>query len=295
MSEVKAKEPWLAVLLSYFLPGLGQIYAQQGYRGLIFIAFSLISVLAIISWMNFMLAPYTRISKLHWVGFIATGLLLLGFRVLSLVDSYICTRAYNKDRGMGITSFKIRIGALIGLAVAFIYIGSYITPIVQYYLYNYSLGISLGESMLPTIENEDIVIERILPSRALQRGNIIGFKSPRDAGADFCKRVIGIPGDTVEIRDKEVFVNRQRLFEKYIRHNDSLDFSQPTTEYLIPKELVKRDSMAPITIPAGKYFVLGDNRDLSDDSRYFGLVDSRDIRHEVIKICWPPRRSGAIE
>ncbi len=149
--------------------------------------------------------------------------------------------------------------------------------------------------MLPTIENEDIVIMRVLPGSALQRGNIITFVSPRDAGDDFCKRVVGLPGDTVEIRKKVVFINGQRVFEKYIRYNDSLDFSQFTDEYVISKRFKRRDSMAPITIPVGQYFVLGDNRDLSDDSRYFGLVDLREIRHKVIKICWPPQRSGAIE
>lgn len=295
MSAEKAKEPWLAVLLSYFLPGLGQIYAKLTYRGLILIGLSFISILGIVSWMNFILSPYTKISRLHWTGFIATGVLLLGFRLWSVVDGYICAHKYNKDLGIEHPSSRTGVGAVIGLAVTFIYVGSYITPVVQYYLYNYSLGISLGESMRPTIENEDLVIKKVLSGNTLQRGNIVAFKSPRDAGDDFCKRVVGIPGDTVEIRDKVVFINRQRLFEQYIRHNDSLDFSQFSDKYVIPKELKKRDFMAPVTIPAGKYFVLGDNRDLSDDSRYFGLVDLRDIRHEVIKICWPPQRSGAIE
>lgn len=291
---IKAKEPWLAVLLSYILPGLGQIYAKHSYRGLFFIGLSLISVLGIISWMNFILSPYTKISKLYWSGFIATGLLLAGFRLWSIVDGYISVRKYNNELGIEHSSTKARIGAVTGLLVTIIYIGSYITPVIQYYLNNYSLGISLGESMLPTIENEDITIERVLSGKALQRGNIIAFKSPRDEGDDFCKRIIGLPGDTVEIREKVVFINGQRLFEKYIRHNDALDFSQFTDQYVIPKELKKRDSLSPITIPAGKYFVLGDNRDLSDDSRYFGLVDLRDIRHEIIKICWPPQRSGAV-
>ncbi len=222
----KAKEPWLAVLLSNILPGLGQIYAQQIYRGLILIRLSLIIVLGVVSWMNFILSPYTRISKPHWIGFIATGLLLVGFRLWSVVDGYICARSYNKDLGIEHSGARTRIVAVIGLAVTVLYIGSYITPVVQYYLYHYSLGISLGDSMRPTIENEDIVIKRVLPSRALQRGNIIAFKSPRDAGDDFCKRVVGLPGDTVEIRGKVVFINGERLFEKYIRHNDSLDFSQ---------------------------------------------------------------------
>jgi signal peptidase I len=107
--------------------------------------------------------------------------------------------------------------------------------------------------------------------------------------------VIGVPGDTIEVRDKAVFLNGQRSFEIYTRHNDSLDFSRFTDKYVIPVELKKRDVMAPMTVPAGSIFVLGDNRDLSDDSRYFGPVPLRDVRYEIIKIIWPPHRSGPIQ
>ncbi|MDD5491950.1 MAG: signal peptidase I [bacterium] len=295
MGEKKAKEPWLAILLSYILPGLGQVYAASVYRGLVLLGGSTIAILGIISWMNFLVSPYNKISILHWLGYIVTCCLILGFHVFSMIDGYICASRYNEKNATGTAHIPTRIVAVVVLTVMIVLLANYLTPLVQYYAYNYYLGISLGDSMRPTIENEDIILEKYVSNYVPQRGKIIAFKSPRHTVEDFCKRVIGVPGDTIEIRDKTVFVNGQRLFETYIMHNDSLDFSRFSDKFVIPKELQKRDAMAPVTIPEGKCFVLGDNRDLSDDSRYFGLVSLRDVDCEIIKIIWPPRRSGVIE
>jgi signal peptidase I len=212
-----------------------------------------------------------------------------------MVDSYICASRYNNKNEAEPVRVSIKILVLAGLITMLVLMANYLTPVAQYYIYNYYLGVSLGESMRPTIENEDIILEKCVFNYLPQRGKIIAFKSPRNEADNFCKRVIGVPGDTVEIRAKTVFVNGQRLFETYIMHNDSLVFSRFSDEYVIPKELKKRDAMAPLIIPEGSCFVLGDNRDLSDDSRYFGLIALRDVRYEVIKIIWPPQRSGAIQ
>ncbi len=105
---------------------------------------------------------------------------------------------------------------------------------------------------------------RILEFRHPMRGDIIVFEFPEDPSKDFIKRVIGVPGDTVEIRDKKVYVNGVPLGEKYVRYADG-----PAAEGFPPA----RDNMARVKVPPNKLFVMGDNRDRSYDSRFWGFVD----------------------
>ena len=105
---------------------------------------------------------------------------------------------------------------------------------------------------------------RILRFSAPQRGDIIVFVFPEDPSKDFIKRVIGLPGDTVEVRRKGVYVNGEPLEEPYTRFADGRNADG----------LVRtRDDMPPVRVPEGKLFVMGDNRDRSYDSRFWGFVD----------------------
>ncbi|HEX9191510.1 MAG TPA: signal peptidase I [Candidatus Deferrimicrobiaceae bacterium] len=105
---------------------------------------------------------------------------------------------------------------------------------------------------------------RILRFSTPMRGDIIVFVFPEDPSKDFIKRVIGLPGDTVEVRRKTVLVNGEPLDEPYTRFADGRSI----------ESLVRtRDSMPPVRVPEGKLFVMGDNRDRSYDSRFWGFVD----------------------
>ncbi len=117
----------------------------------------------------------------------------------------------------------------------------------------------------------------IWPMKHPQRGDIVVFKYPLDPKKDFIKRVIGIPGDEVEIRNKTVYVNRQRL------NHDIGVFSDP---HIIPGNLRPRDNLGPISVPAGALFVMGDNRDESFDSRFWGFVPLRDVSGKAFIIYW---------
>ncbi|SDB13208.1 signal peptidase I [Desulfonatronum thiosulfatophilum] len=91
---------------------------------------------------------------------------------------------------------------------------------------------------------------------------------------DFIKRIIGLPGDIVEVRNKDILVNGRELYEPYVQHSD-------------PHRIIKpRDSFGPIKVPEDKYFVLGDNRDESLDSRFWGFVDRERIRGKAWRIYW---------
>lgn len=115
-----------------------------------------------------------------------------------------------------------------------------------------------------------------------QRGDIIIFQYPNDPSVDYIKRVIGVPGDVIEVRDKQLYRNGQPVKEAYIRHTDP-DGIEPL-----------RDNYAPVTVPPDKYFVMGDNRDNSLDSRFWGFVDRKAIRAKAWRIYWSSQGLGDI-
>jgi len=153
------------------------------------------------------------------------------------------------------------------------------------------------ESMKPTIlvgdhffldkiafpANYPEALQRYLPQRSVKRGDIIAFRSPTDESIPFVKRVIGTPGDTVEERNKNVYINGQKLDETYKIHVDPTIYSEdPWT----PEELKVRDNYGPIVVPPDKFFVMGDNRDNSNDSRYWGFVDRTKIIGKPLFVYW---------
>ncbi len=117
----------------------------------------------------------------------------------------------------------------------------------------------------------------IVPLGEPERGDIIVFEYPKDPDKDYIKRVIGVPGDTVNIRKKEVFVNGRPLNHDFGIHTDS---------NVIPPQVNERDNFGPVTVPPKAYFVMGDNRDNSYDSRFWGFVDESAIKGEAFIIYW---------
>jgi signal peptidase I len=113
--------------------------------------------------------------------------------------------------------------------------------------------------------------------REPKRGDIVVFKYPEDTNRDFIKRVIAIGGDVVEAKNKEVLVNGEKLTEPYVQHVDDV---------IKPRGMDKRDNFAPISVPKGAVFVMGDNRDQSYDSRFWGFVETTQIKGKAMIIYW---------
>ncbi|MFH1026850.1 MAG: signal peptidase I [Pseudomonadota bacterium] len=101
-----------------------------------------------------------------------------------------------------------------------------------------------------------------------ERGDVIVFRYPEDRSKDFIKRLIGVPGDQIQVRDKRVYVNGSLYQNPHEVHKDP---------QIIPRELNHRDNFGPVTVPAHAYFVMGDNRDNSYDSRFWGFVPKADL------------------
>ena len=123
----------------------------------------------------------------------------------------------------------------------------------------------------------NITLFRMPGLRKAQRGDIIVFKYPEDPKRDFIKRVIGVGGDVVMSKDKNVYVNGRRLIESYTQHVD---------EEIKPGQFDKRDNFGPVVVPKGEVFVMGDNRDQSYDSRFWGFVPDSEIKGKAIIIYW---------
>lgn len=110
-----------------------------------------------------------------------------------------------------------------------------------------------------------------------KRGDIVVFIYPEDRSKDFVKRVIGIAGDTIEIKDKKIYLNG-------LPHNDN--YGVYTDDMIIPGAAQPRDNFGPKTVPPGSLFVMGDNRDQSYDSRFWGFVDLKDVLGKALIIYW---------
>jgi len=122
-----------------------------------------------------------------------------------------------------------------------------------------------------------LIRSTLIPLGEPRRGDIVVFIYPEDRSKDFIKRRIGLPGDTVEIRNKEIFLNGVLWKDGYGVHVDNVIF---------PGSVQPRDNFGPVTVPQDAVFVMGDNRDESYDSRYWGFVPKKEILGKALIIYW---------
>jgi signal peptidase I len=144
-----------------------------------------------------------------------------------------------------------------------------------------------SESMSPTIlvgdhffldkvafpANYPTVLQKYLPTRAIHRGDIVAFWSPENPNIRLVKRVIGLPGEKVELRHRELYINDHKLDEPYVVHIDA-------------QEVGRRDNFGPIRIPPDHFFLMGDNRDNSNDSRFWGLAPRESFIGKPLFVYW---------
>jgi signal peptidase I len=143
------------------------------------------------------------------------------------------------------------------------------------------------ESMTPTIlvgdhffldklafpANYPEAIQKYLPSRTIHRGEIMAFWSPENPDLRLVKRVIGLPGETVEVRHRDVYINGRKLTEPYAVHTDRIEFA-------------RRDNYGPVTLGPDQFFMMGDNRDNSNDSRFWGPAPRQNFIGRPLFVYW---------
>lgn len=146
-------------------------------------------------------------------------------------------------------------------------------------------------SMLPTLQVGDHILvnkfiygvrlpiwgTRLMAVSHPQRGDVVVFAYPVDPTKDFIKRVVGVGGDVVQIRDKQVFVNGERWDDVHASFVDGRRDGRGSSP---------RDNFGPVTVPPGHLFVMGDNRDRSYDSRFWGFVDRDEVAGKAFLIYW---------
>jgi signal peptidase I len=291
------RSPWLAGLLSFILPGIGQVYCGKLVRGLIF---GILYGLAIPATLG--LLAYVRAAPTVLFGLLAF-VAALGVVAAAVIDAYRLALRTRPDYEAKAYN-RVTVYVLLGLMIQGSSIG-----------YSLHVRATLFEafrvsaaSMFPTIgRNDRILANKIAYCRAdPQYGDIILFRPPTGGWRDtYIKRIVALGGDTVEIRNKEVYVNGQKLAREFVgpgtviaapagktvegnvykERNGNAEYTIFLAEAGSPEE----SRLAEITVPAHHCFVLGDNRDDSFDSRQFGPLPYAVIRGRADYLYWPAR------
>ncbi len=136
-----------------------------------------------------------------------------------------------------------------------------------------------GTSMMPGLDDQErIFINKfVYHLEPIQRGDVVVFRYPRDLSQSYIKRVIGMPGDRVRIDEGQVFVNGVRLRELYV-----------------PEDFEDLRSYPEVTVPANSFYVLGDHRSMSKDSRDFGCVSQQFVSGKAVFVYWPMDKLGTV-
>lgn len=260
----KPRKWWIAGLMSLFEPGLGQIYNGQFRKGVVFLALPIFVIPT--AAMSF------NATKVIF-GLCAFVLFGAAFYVIAVTDAIWTARSLSTDYQRKPYN---RIIAYIGIVLLVSLANQTMASMVKdKYIKTYSIP---AGSMQPTLlVGDHIFVDMRQSARNPKHGDIIVFEYPVDPNKDFVKRVVAVGGDVVEIRDKELWVNNRPMKEMHTIHTDP---------GVLPKKASPRDNYGPATVPANSYFVMGDNRDESYDSRFWGFVEKARIKGAVRSIYW---------
>ena len=270
----KPRKPWISGIFTVFSIGLGHIYTGEAKRGIIL--FFIGQALLVIS-MSLLLLPVIPINL------IATFFIILTFVVCCVVDAVRMSRkskfSYNLKKYN-----KWYVYVLFALITAFV-----IQPMNEFAIKkNIVQAYNIPSSaMKPTLlVGDHILVNKLTHNKAQPIcGDIIVFKFPLDPEKDFIKRIVGVAGDKVEIRNKQVFVNNIKADSSFVQFTDS--FIVPGCLPGIRQDApCRKDNFGPIKVPENKLFVMGDNRDQSFDSRFWGFVDSKAVNGKAFIVYW---------
>lgn len=270
-AEKRTRNPFIAALLSLLAPGLGQIHNGKGALGLVFflVSFALPFLWGVSGWPR------------HFSGFVAYVIAAIIFWLFIIVHAFIQARRIRET--------ELKKYQTTGVYVFFIIISLGLTIFVPARIWMSSLGVSPYKfstaSMMPTLQMDDLLMTnpKAYDGPAPKRGALVVFVYPRDPTKQFLKRVIATEGETIEINNKQVVIDGEPLQESYKIHVDThINTKSDSSNY----EDVIRDNYGPVTVPPGHCFVMGDNRDNSMDSRFWGFLPLANIKGQALYIYW---------
>ncbi len=268
MEQTKRRQPLVAGLLSFLVPGLGQLYNRRLPKGVLF--FLVGCVIDIV--------PSAYGWGQDFRGFVLILVLPLMFRLLVASEAFLQARQLREIRLAYYTKWYVYVSA-VAVALMLGVVGASVLGTGGLEFAHISAA-----SMLPTMQVGDRVMmnTRSYLKEAPKRGDIVVFTAPGSRSKDFIKRIIGVPGEQIEIKNKVAFINGAPVEEPFTVHLHEAAF---------PAQATHRDNMAPVVIPQDHVFVMGDNRDYSHDSRFFGPVPVRAIVGKALYIFWAKDRS----
>jgi len=268
--KIKKRRPTIALLLSFATPGLGQIYNGQIKKAIVLYLTGLF--LGIILFFLFITNVYVMICCLV---------------ILICYFLYICfdaVRNSSKLKQIILKPYnKWYFYIIIALVSGFVINPSYRNFIKHNIVQAYRIRSS---GMEPTLlVNDHIVTSKFVYNyKGPIRGGVIVFVYPEDPRKDFVKRIIALPGEKVEIKNKKIFINDKPITDPWgvYRERDGP---------FVPGDLRPRDNYGPRVVPSNSLFVLGDNRDNSQDSRYWGFIDLSAVKGKVLYIYWAKNKN----
>lgn len=262
----KPRKAWIAGLLSFLLIGLGHIYSGNLKKGVLFYLWQAI-IFTIFCWFFISCFSLIFLYIFIFIGFV--------FYIYAIVDAiksakknstFYPLKKYNKS--------------YIYLLV-FVFCNIIVQPSVDLFIITEIIEPVKVESssMMPTLLLGDYILvkKHIGQNNHPQRSAIVAFTPPNDPLKTYVKRIIGVGGDIIEIKDKLLFVNNISQVERYTANNE------PT---VFPPNISPRDNFGPVTVPENKLFILGDNRDNSLDSRFWGFLSVDKVKGEAIGLYW---------
>ncbi len=187
------------------------------------------------------------------------------------------TRAPAREMATAVAVAPMRMGTGIGVWLRDLIISLAISAFIIIFLYQ-PVKVE-GTSMMPSLEDQEriFVNKFVYRLEPIERGDIVVFRYPRDPSKSYIKRVIGMAGDRIRIDGGQVYVNGQALDESYV-----------------PPEYTDSRSYPETVVPAHSYFVLGDHRSMSNDSRDFGSVNQSFIYGKAVFGYWPMDKVGRV-
>lgn len=271
--STNARFPWLAMALTMCCPGLGQLYCGRAARGLVMfglfalfgplvVGMSLVATSTASLWL-FMACVLTYLIAAVWIALDAKRI------AQQMAGQDYSLRDYNHFAVyvlLSLSSLPYSIGLAFFLRANVM--EAFVIP---------------TRSMAPTLIPGDRILTNKLgiSTHTFSRGDVVVFRNPENRRQNFVKRIAGLPGDTIEIKEGKLFINGESM------HRDP----DSTVSNPIPEATTQ-------TVPAGSYFVLGDNRDHSHDSRAFGFLSHGEITGIVTYLYWPAQtwsRFGSVK